>query len=287
MPTRFSFAVPDNLQSFVAAKVVVIGRRTQAFKYDVRLSVAENAVRYYAVRRVRLGTSVILAQNELEELDVSGVVPPLNAGVDYVSLDVTVRPTLNVRIVGMRFIFDGPDGAEGPAGPTGPQGPQGPQGDLGPQGPKGDQGDPGPQGEPGVGGTGTIFTGVQADFTGSGAYVYDDLNGAAGGNHLLWDQQTLMPVDCSAGNLSLVLLRNSNPDVPEFLEPGDGVTATIIVDGVESPVSCSFGEGEKECNSGSATHAILAGSLVSIRFNRVFGSAYFGEQVFPWSLVCN
>jgi hypothetical protein len=167
MPTRFSFAVPDNLQSFVAAKVVVIGRRTQAFKYDVRLSVAENAVRYYAVRRVRLGTSVILAQNELEELDVSGVVPPLNAGVDYVSLDVTVRPTLDVQIVGMRFIFDGPNGAEGPMGPQGDTGPIGPQGDTGPMGPQGDTGPigpQGPQGEPGVGGTGLVLKDATGDF---------------------------------------------------------------------------------------------------------------------------
>lgn len=44
--THFSFGVPDNLTSFVGAKLLLIGRRDGDFTYDLSLSVAQNGQRH-------------------------------------------------------------------------------------------------------------------------------------------------------------------------------------------------------------------------------------------------
>ena len=64
----------------------------------------------------------------------------LNAGIDYVSLYFTARPRRAVRVVGLRFIFEGPSGPEGPRGPQGDTGAPGPQGETGPEGTEGPPG---------------------------------------------------------------------------------------------------------------------------------------------------
>ena len=95
---------------------------------------------------------VLLVENEILEIDVSTIFPPLAPG-NLVKLRFETNPG-RVRTLGLRFQFDGPEGVQGPQGLRGPQGPQGgigpagAQGLTGLQGPQGDQGDKGDTGPP-------------------------------------------------------------------------------------------------------------------------------------------
>lgn len=156
---RFSFGVPDNLVRVLGARVVVIGppesreadddgadderrRREHAFTYTLSLSLSETGSPQdlFTDRRSGLGP-IAIQSGQLVEIDVSEIFPAEVApGTDVMTLRFVAQPKGKVHVVGLRFIFEGP---EGPAGPSGPQGERGPQGEPGPTGPKGD---PGPQG---------------------------------------------------------------------------------------------------------------------------------------------
>jgi hypothetical protein len=93
--------------------------------------------------------------NQVIEIDVSSVfdaaiadLGALDAGIDNIGLQWDTP--VNVKVLGMRFVFDGTGGPAGPTGPAGPQGATGPQGEPGPQGTQGPQGEPGPTGPAGT-----------------------------------------------------------------------------------------------------------------------------------------
>lgn len=169
---RFAFGVPISASSVKGASIVAIARRTRDIEFDLNVSSASagedidaNTTRYR-----RIGP-VSLARDELVEIDISDYIPDgLVAGSDSVAIEFEARGFATLRVVGMRFLFEGlagPKGDTGPQGPAGPQGPQGdagadgavgpqgpqgdvgPQGPIGPQGPQGDVGPAGPQGAPG------------------------------------------------------------------------------------------------------------------------------------------
>ena len=73
--TRFGFAVPDNLESFVGAKVVAIGKSDQVIEYDVRLSITQNMKRHDDFTSQNLGLSAALVEDKLLEIDVSSIIP--------------------------------------------------------------------------------------------------------------------------------------------------------------------------------------------------------------------
>jgi len=87
----FGFAVPDNFESFVGAKVVVIGKSDRLVGYDVRLSVTQNMKRHDDFTSQDLGLSVVLVKDELLEIDISSIIPALNPGIDYLSIHFTAR----------------------------------------------------------------------------------------------------------------------------------------------------------------------------------------------------
>ena len=107
--TRFSFAVPDNLTAFVAAKVVVIGKKDKDILYDLSLSISQNGLRHDDFTDdtfQELPASVL--KDELLEVDVS---PPflgleLFLGVDYVALHFKADKKGDVRVLGLRFQYD-------------------------------------------------------------------------------------------------------------------------------------------------------------------------------------
>lgn len=175
--THFTFAIPDNMKSFTAARIAVIARRDHrehkeeggepgrrrdgdhddggrgddgplGIKYDLALSLAEGAQAQDFVTDSRTGLGpVTLADGEVTEIDVSDVFAAQTlTPAAYVTLRFRAHPREGVKVLGMRFAFVGP---AGPPGPEGPQGPQGIQGPIGPQGPQGLKGDTGAQGPPG------------------------------------------------------------------------------------------------------------------------------------------
>jgi hypothetical protein len=184
--THFSFAVPDNMESFSSAKVVAIGTQNGAATYNVHLSVSRKGKSQKFFTDERLNEPVTFSQNLLSEVDVSEIIPAgLQPGVDYVTLEFGANPAGSARVVGLRFEFVGPKGPPGPQGPKGDPGPQGPPGDdkgpQGPQGEKGDTGDPGPAGPTGG-------KGLKGDTGSTGA------TGAAGAKGLKGDQGDPGPV---------------------------------------------------------------------------------------------
>jgi hypothetical protein len=148
--THFSFALPDNMTDFLGAKVVVIGKKDKDITYDLHISVAQNMQRHDAISYSLTDLLETLVKDELLEIDVSSVFPdPLYPGYDYITLHFKADKKGEVRIIGMRFQYDGPPGPQGEQGPQGDQGDQGIQGvkgNKGIQGLKGDTGEQGPQG---------------------------------------------------------------------------------------------------------------------------------------------
>lgn len=151
--TSFSFTVPANMETFTGATLVVMGKKDRNVLCNVHLSVSQNKKRYDYFTRQISGRLATLSTDELCELDITDLFDfELIPGEDYVSMSFKATKTYgssrtnDVRVVGLRFKYEGPQGPKGDTGPQGAQGPQGLQGiagadgATGPQGPKGDMG---------------------------------------------------------------------------------------------------------------------------------------------------
>jgi hypothetical protein len=150
---HFSFGVPDNMESFTSAKILIISTKHLNFKYDVNITVASNGQSYKNGVESELNNQESVTAKELSEIDVSGIVPStLVPGRDHIS--IAFSPHLGalpyIRVVGLRFTYAGPSGAQGLKGATGPQGSQGVEGQTGPAGATGPQGAQGPTGATGA-----------------------------------------------------------------------------------------------------------------------------------------
>ncbi len=136
----FVFGVPANMTSFSAATILAIARKTTTINYDASASVAKSGEDYDASENTSSG-QVSLNKDELIQIDVSAVIPAgLEPGQDSVALEFEASKESALRIVGLRFSYEGVAGPQGETGPTGPQGetpPTGPQGVQGPPGPNG------------------------------------------------------------------------------------------------------------------------------------------------------
>lgn len=147
--TVFSFAVPDNMTDFLGAKVVIIPKRTRDITYNLYLSVSADGEPHDGTTFEELDVPASMVAGEMLEIDVSSIFPAgLVPGADYISLVFKAKNSVSrVRVVGLRFQY------EGPTGPEGPVGPQGERGETGDKGEKGDKGDPGAQGPQGDAGS--------------------------------------------------------------------------------------------------------------------------------------
>ncbi len=132
---RFSFVVPDNMKSFQAAKVVVIGKKNAQFTYNLHLSVSQDMSPHNYMTYSDVGLRASVRRGELLEIDVSHLLPSLEPGVDLVSLQFLAKPrwrgkwsknsaraatgwkgddgkdgdhwpTGHVRVVGLRFLYE-------------------------------------------------------------------------------------------------------------------------------------------------------------------------------------
>ena len=158
---RLVLAVPDDLQTFQGARVVLIPGTTAPGGSAV-LHVIVCSAQHSDMVGASCGaaTSYLFAGavNQLTEVDISAALASwiANPGAQYLAVGVYTTPTTATdHIVGMRFAFEGaaiagPQGPQGVPGPVGPQGPQGFTGVTGPTGPQGVPGATGPQGLQGI-----------------------------------------------------------------------------------------------------------------------------------------
>ena len=70
--THFSFSAPDDMEDFVAAKIVVIGTKSKNIEYDLNLSISQNGLRHddYTDDTFQ-NQPATLFEDELLEIDVS------------------------------------------------------------------------------------------------------------------------------------------------------------------------------------------------------------------------
>jgi len=124
--THFSFAIPNDLNDFVGAKVVVIGRKNTEITYDLFLSLSRDGFPHDTFKDalVNLGPEMLF-KNELREIDVSAIFPDLVPGMDYVTLHFLAKDqgrrrrnddddddrnrggsSKDIQVIGLRFIYD-------------------------------------------------------------------------------------------------------------------------------------------------------------------------------------
>jgi trimeric autotransporter adhesin len=146
--TRMIVAVPDNLESFQGAKIVLIpGTPAGSGVLHVHVCTAQNSNMVGASCSAAVNQNFTGVANQLIEVDVTAALLPhvTSPGAQYLAVAAYSTPTFTTdHIVGMRFAYEGPAGPQGPIGPAGPAGPAGPQGPQGEQGPIGPQGPAGP-----------------------------------------------------------------------------------------------------------------------------------------------
>jgi hypothetical protein len=102
---HFTFAVPDSLDRFVGAQVMVIGKQDRPITYDLHLSISRDGESRDAFNADALGLSATLDSDELTALDASSLFPALAPGEDVVALHFQASPQGDLRVVGLRFEF--------------------------------------------------------------------------------------------------------------------------------------------------------------------------------------
>ncbi|MFQ5598843.1 MAG: hypothetical protein ACE5GK_12455, partial [Nitrospiria bacterium] len=166
--THFTFHVPDNFEGLTSAKILMIPivvpppadiPDTVSVTYELDVSVAQNLQVHDAegVETESGPITVAVSNGELTEIDVTGFLPALQAGGDYIGLRIRsetqdpVTGEIIAKFVGLRFEYVGQGvdttdpvisdilarltSVEAEAkipGPVGPQGLVGPQGPPGP-----------------------------------------------------------------------------------------------------------------------------------------------------------
>ncbi|HEX9941785.1 MAG TPA: Calx-beta domain-containing protein [Thermoanaerobaculia bacterium] len=102
---HFTFAVPDSLDRFIGAQVMVIGKKTGPITYDLHLSVSRDGESRDAFGADATGMPATLDTDKLMALDASSLFPALAPGQDVVALHFQASPQSDVRVVGLRFEF--------------------------------------------------------------------------------------------------------------------------------------------------------------------------------------
>jgi len=103
---HFTFAVPDSLDRFVGAQVMVIGKKNGPITYTLHLSIAKAGESQDAFTASATGLAATLSTEKLTALDASSLFPALAAGEDVVALHFLAAPKGDLRVVGLRFQFE-------------------------------------------------------------------------------------------------------------------------------------------------------------------------------------
>lgn len=103
---HFTFAVPDSLDGFVGAQVMVIGKKNGSITYDLHLSVSKDGEAHDVFTASATGLAATLVTDELTALDASALFPALAGGEDVAALHFLASPKGDLRVVGLRFVFE-------------------------------------------------------------------------------------------------------------------------------------------------------------------------------------
>lgn len=103
---HFTFAVPDSLDRFLGAQVMVIGKKNRQITYDLHLSISRNGESVDAFSTGATGLAATLDSDKLTALDASSLFPALSPGQDVVALHFRASPQGDLRVVGLRFEFE-------------------------------------------------------------------------------------------------------------------------------------------------------------------------------------
>jgi hypothetical protein len=103
---HFTFAVPESLDGFVGAQVMVIGKKNRSITYDLQLSISRDGASHDVFSAEATDLPATLSKDELTALDASALFPELAAGEDVVALHVRASPQGDLRVVGLRFQFE-------------------------------------------------------------------------------------------------------------------------------------------------------------------------------------
>lgn len=103
---HFTFAVPDSLDGFVGAQVMVIGKKNGPITYDLHLSIAKAGESQDTFTASATGLAATLSTEKLTALDASSLFPALAAGEDVAALHLLASPKGDLRVVGLRFQFE-------------------------------------------------------------------------------------------------------------------------------------------------------------------------------------
>jgi hypothetical protein len=103
---HFTFAVPDSLDRFVGAQVMVIGKKNRQITYDLHLSISRDGESGDAFRADAAGLAATLEKDGLTALDAASLFPALSPGQDVVALHFQAAPRGDLRVVGLRFEFE-------------------------------------------------------------------------------------------------------------------------------------------------------------------------------------
>jgi hypothetical protein len=102
---HFRFAVPDSLDRFTGAQVMVIGKEGGPISYALHLSISRDGESHDIFTGEAPALTASLAAGELAALDASSLFPALDAGDDVVALHFVASPLGALRVVGLRFEF--------------------------------------------------------------------------------------------------------------------------------------------------------------------------------------
>ncbi|HVR95257.1 MAG TPA: Calx-beta domain-containing protein [Thermoanaerobaculia bacterium] len=102
---HFTFAVPDSLDRFIGAQVMVIGKKNRQITYDLGLSISRDGESQNVFSAEATGLPATLEKDGLTALDASALFPTLAAGEDVVALHFRASPQGDLRVVGLRFEF--------------------------------------------------------------------------------------------------------------------------------------------------------------------------------------
>ena len=102
---HFTFAVPESLDGFVGAQVMVIGKKNRSITYDLHLSISRDGDSQSAFTADAADLSAAVRTDKLTAIDASALFPALAAGEDVVALHFRASPQGDVRVVGLRFQF--------------------------------------------------------------------------------------------------------------------------------------------------------------------------------------
>jgi hypothetical protein len=113
------------MTAFLGAKVAIIPAKTMDITYSLYLSVSSDGESHRGFEDEQLGIPVSMVKGEMLEIDVSSIFPGgMFPGADYASLVFRPRNKADyIKVVGLRFQYEGLAGPQGPPGPPGPPGP--------------------------------------------------------------------------------------------------------------------------------------------------------------------